>query len=175
MTAAGGDSYVWSTGETTQTIEVGFGDYWVELLSKEGCPYVHNVNVSHFQLPNIVMIKTVNGRAEIIVEGGTPPYKYSLNGVDWQSSNVFEPLKEGNYTVYVISADNCTPVTKDFFVNLIPNFISPNNDGYNDSWRAQFLGYKNAIVQIFDRYGAIIKDEVVNEKLIEFIHQSLHL
>ena len=164
-----GDNYLdykWSTGESTQTIEVGFGDYWVELLSKEGCPYVHNVNVSHFQLPNIVMIKTVNGRAEIIVEGGTPPYKYSLNGVDWQSSNVFEPLKEGNYTVYVISADNCTPVTKDFFVNLIPNFISPNNDGYNDSWRAQFLGYKNAIVQIFDRYGAIIKDEVVNDEYI---------
>ncbi|QLL56996.1 T9SS type B sorting domain-containing protein [Empedobacter falsenii] len=164
-----GDNYLdykWSTGETTQTIEVGVGDYWVELLSKEGCPYVHNVNVSHFQLPNIVMIKTVNGRAEIIVEGGTPPYKYSLNGVDWQSSNVFEPLKEGNYTVYVISADNCTPVTKDFFVNLIPNFISPNNDGYNDSWRAQFLGYKNAIVQIFDRYGAIIKDEVVNDEYI---------
>ncbi|MDM1062157.1 T9SS type B sorting domain-containing protein [Empedobacter falsenii] len=158
--------YEWSTGETTQTIEVGLGDYWVELLSKEGCPYVHNVNVSHFQLPNIVMIKTVNGRAEIIVEGGKPPYKYSLNGVDWQSSNVFESLKNGNYTVYVISADNCTPVTKDFLVNLIPNFISPNNDGYNDSWRAQFLGYKNAIVQIFNRYGAIIKDEVVNDEYI---------
>lgn len=158
--------YKWSTGAITQRIEVGEGNYWVELFSKEGCSYKHNVNVSHFQLPNIMMIKTLNGRAEIIVEGGKTPYKYSLNGVDWQNSNVFEPLKNGNYTIYVISADNCIPVTKDFFINLIPNFISPNNDGYNDSWRAQFIGYKNVIVQIFDRYGAIIKDEVVNDEYI---------
>ena len=156
--------YNWSTGETTQTIEVESGDYSVELFSKEGCPYTHHIKVSNFQLPNIVLIKTVNGRAEIIVDSGNPPYKYSLNGIDWQDSNIFSPLKNGTYTVYVISSDNCTPVQKQFSINHIPNFITPNNDGYNDTWKVRFNGYKNVIVQIFDRYGSIIKDEQVNDE-----------
>ncbi|WP_312923447.1 T9SS type B sorting domain-containing protein [Empedobacter brevis] len=162
-----GDNYItynWNTGETTQTIEVESGDYSVELFSKEGCPYTHYVKVSNFQLPNIVSIKTVNGRAEIVVDSGNPPYKYSLNGVDWQDSNIFSPLQNGIYTVYVLSVDNCTPVQKQFSINHIPNFISPNNDGYNDNWKVLFNGYKNVIVQIFDRYGLIIKDEIANDE-----------
>ncbi len=35
------------------------------------------------------------------VSGGTPPYEYSLDGVTWQSSNVFTGLSAGNYTVYI--------------------------------------------------------------------------
>ncbi len=158
--------YKWSTGEETQTIKVKEGYYWVKLTTKEGCSYTHHVKITNFQSPKIVLIKTLNGQAEIIVEGGTPPYKYSLNGIDWQSSNIFNSLKNGRYTVYVISADNCSPVTKDFSISLIPNFISPNNDGLNDTWKVEFYGYKNVVVQIFDRYGAIIKDEIVNDGYI---------
>jgi gliding motility-associated-like protein len=36
--------------------------------------------------------------------GGTPPYEYSLNGTTWQSSNVFNGLASGNYTVSIRDA-----------------------------------------------------------------------
>lgn len=35
------------------------------------------------------------------VAGGTPPYEYSLDGIIWQSSNVFSGLAAGSYTVFI--------------------------------------------------------------------------
>ncbi len=38
---------------------------------------------------------------------GNAPYEYSLDGVTWQSSNVFNGLPAGNYTVYFRERDGC--------------------------------------------------------------------
>ena len=38
---------------------------------------------------------------------GTPPYQYSLDGVTWQSSNVFSGLPAGAYTYYFNEANGC--------------------------------------------------------------------
>jgi hypothetical protein len=49
------------------------------------------------------------------VAGGTPPYEYSLDGIVWQSSNVFSGLSAGSYTVFIRDfGSTCTttiPVT----------------------------------------------------------------
>lgn len=42
-----------------------------------------------------------NGTITVTVNGGVGPYQYSLDGVTWQSSNVFTNLPGGTYTVYV--------------------------------------------------------------------------
>jgi gliding motility-associated-like protein len=53
---------------------------------------------------------TANGTITITgVTGGTPPYEYSLDGVTWQSSNVFTGLTAGNYTIHIRDAGSvCT-------------------------------------------------------------------
>jgi gliding motility-associated-like protein len=38
---------------------------------------------------------------------GTPPYQYSLDGVTWQASNVFNGLSAGTYTVYYRESNGC--------------------------------------------------------------------
>lgn len=49
-----------------------------------------------------------NGKITVTVTGGNPPYRYSINGLDFQDSPVFENLDAGNYTVTVKDAFNCT-------------------------------------------------------------------
>jgi gliding motility-associated-like protein len=38
---------------------------------------------------------------------GTPPYQYSLDGTNWQSSNIFSGLTAGLYTVYYRESNGC--------------------------------------------------------------------
>ena len=45
-----------------------------------------------------------DGSAIVTVSGGTAPYSYSLNGVSWQSCNLFTGLTSGSYTVSVTDA-----------------------------------------------------------------------
>jgi hypothetical protein len=40
--------------------------------------------------------------------GGTSPYQYSKNGLDYQSTGLFTGLSGGNYTVWVKDANGCT-------------------------------------------------------------------
>lgn len=45
----------------------------------------------------------------ILAAGGTPPYRYSLNGdTDSQNSNVFFDLENGPYMVYILDANDCS-------------------------------------------------------------------
>lgn len=41
------------------------------------------------------------------VQGGTPPLSYSLNGIDFQTSNVFSGLAQGLYNLVVKDANGC--------------------------------------------------------------------
>ena len=48
------------------------------------------------------------GSINALAFGGTAPYKYSINGTDFQDSGLFEGLKEETYTVIVKDAANLT-------------------------------------------------------------------
>ena len=48
-----------------------------------------------------------DGSIEIYRTGGIPPYSYSLDGVTYQSSNVFSGLAAGAYTAYVKDSKDC--------------------------------------------------------------------
>jgi hypothetical protein len=70
--------------------------------------------------------------------GGTAPYEYSLNNVDFQTSNIFSNLAAGSYIVYVKDANNCnasTPVTiaNDCPGYLITGIVYNDVDGLTDN------------------------------------------
>lgn len=153
----GFNSYEWSTGATTQTItNVGVGTYWVKLKTGD-CTVVQNVKVLPSEQPVVSSVEISNTTITVFVMGGTAPYKYSIDNVNWQDSNEFHNVKRGDVTVFVKDAYDCDPIDIDIVVPNLVNVITPNGDGYND-----FIDYsalankKNLVMSIFDRYGSMI-------------------
>jgi len=151
----GFDKYKWSTGATTQSINVGAGDYWVD-LTYDGCTYRQYVSVKEVEIPEIVSIEISGTTVTINVSGGNPPYQYSVDGINYQDSNVFYNVPYGQNTAYVTSAEGCL-VMADFTVIRLLNVITPNGDGYNDYLDYSGLASKESVLlKIFDRNGLLI-------------------
>ncbi|PIE50400.1 MAG: chromophore lyase [Flavobacteriales bacterium] len=149
----GFDAYTWSTGDNTPSIQdVTVGSYWVD-LTKNGCVTRQEVKVIASPTPVITDVKVKHNTMEVIVAGGTPPYQYSLNGVDWQESNSFENLQRGVNDVFVRDAYECEPVKLPVMVPNLLNSMSPNGDGLNENIDYSDLAtYKNFNFSVYDRY-----------------------
>ncbi|WP_288445709.1 T9SS type B sorting domain-containing protein [uncultured Chryseobacterium sp.] len=151
----GFERYLWSTGATTPSItNVTPGSYWVE-LTFNGCVYKQYVNVTELPLPMITSIEIDGTTVKVGVSGGTPPYEYSLDGVLWQSSNVFTNVPRGAHNVFVRDSKMCEEVKKPFAIINLINTITPNGDGYNEGIDySALMANDNLVFRIFDRYGA---------------------
>lgn len=150
----GFDGYLWSTGDTTQSIHgVSAGLYWVQLKTGE-CITTQVVKVNPAPQPVISSIDITNNSITVNVNGGKAPYKYSLDGTIWQDSNIFTGLPRGEVVVYVKDAYNCQPIHVQITVPNLINAITPNGDNVNDVIDYSALAYKkNLIFVVYDRYG----------------------
>ncbi|SHL00396.1 T9SS type B sorting domain-containing protein [Chryseobacterium polytrichastri] len=153
----GFSTYLWSTGATTQSItNAGVGTYWVKLKTGD-CTATQTVKIYPSEQPVISNVDISTNTLTVYVIAGTAPYKYSIDNINWQDSNVFSNIPRGNTTVYVKDSYNCTPIEVEVVVPNIINVITPNGDGVNDVIDYSALASKkNLIFSIFDRYGAKI-------------------
>jgi gliding motility-associated-like protein len=151
----GFESYLWSTGATSSSISnVGVGNYWVD-LTFNGCIYRQYVNVIESPVPLITSIEINGSTVTVGVNGGTPPYEYSLDGITWQDSNVFTNVSTGSHIIHVRDTKRCDETTRPFVIINLINTITPNGDGYNDDIDYSALMTNNNLeFRIFDRYGA---------------------
>ena len=125
------------------------------------CFEVVELTINHVFPPEIleIQINDLAANNSITVIPYNEDYVYSLNGINFQASNYFDNLSEGEYFVYVKDKnDTCQPVTETAFILAYPKFFTPNGDGYNDSWQI-FQGHSEPSLEvlIFDRYGKLLK------------------
>lgn len=157
-----GISYKWSTGEKTKTIIAKKPEVFtvkIETPKPESCIVTKTITVIENPIPEIIdPIEVYESQIVINLKNPQSYYEYSLNGINYQSSNVFTNVASGYQTAYVREINSCTePTTKKFIVIISPKYFTPNNDGYNDVWEVKgLINYPQAEVSIFDRYGKLI-------------------
>ena len=93
------------------------GTYTVTVQDANGCLTTANATIGNFPAPTLTATTVTascgnaNGSITANSTGGVPPLQWSINGVTFQSTNVFTGLIAGTYTVIVKDANNCTNTT----------------------------------------------------------------
>lgn len=155
-----GMTYLWSTGETTQKIVVSTaGTYIVNVTSPapENCTITNEITVIEHNTPEIDRIDVSESTVVIYLKQEEVYFEYSVDGINYQSSNVFFNAPSGFQTAYVREINHCSYDTENFTALIIPKFFTPNSDTYNDYWEVKgLINYPEAVVNIYDRYGKLI-------------------
>lgn len=107
------DGSVYGSPNTFSGLAAGM--YVVGVMDANGCSDTLHVTLTE---PGILMLSLLssedavcngesNGTITVGAASGTPPYQYSLDGVNYQGSGVFDGLSAGTYTVTVRDANGC--------------------------------------------------------------------
>jgi len=168
LTSSPDESYVWSTGETTQSIVVETsGQYFVTVTNVYNC--------SATSLPTTIMVDPLPVAGFTLSEAGSLTYSFVNTSVyatsyvwdfgDGQTSTSVDPTHVyaagGTYTVILTATNGCGSDTATAVITLTQvlefeffNGFSPNGDGYNDYWKIPALSYyTNNEVLIINRWG----------------------
>lgn len=162
-------TYEWSTGENTSTIQVNqAGTYTVKVTNIHGCSKIRTLTVlpsNNATIQEIAIVDLVanNTVTVLLAPESIGSYQYSLDlpGGPFQDSNHFENVSPGFHTVYIYDIHGCGIVKKDISVLQIPNYFTPNGDGYNDTWNIigiNSIFYSDAKIYVFDRFGKLLSD-----------------
>ena len=111
---AGGYSYMWSNGSTSQSIsDLEPNTYTVVITDTDGCTaeevYVIEEPEVLSELTNTLPAACGNNNGTIILQasGGVGPYTYDI-GVDFNGSGIFQGVPPGFYSGMIIDQNNCT-------------------------------------------------------------------
>lgn len=168
LTATGGSSYIWSTSDTTSSINVtpGASTSYNVTVSNAGCSATATIFVTLLPPP------AANAGNDTTINIGTDAQLHGSGGIgfSWSptstlscgncASPIADPLTTTTYVLIITDANGCTSadtvvVTVDMECGevFIPNAFSPNNDGNNELECV----YGNCIqimeFAIFDRWG----------------------
>ena len=158
----GFSSYLWSTGATTQTINVtSAGSYSVTVTtSVNGCSGTSNTVMVTGDSNTVAPISLVN----LILSTTTfSTYQWYFNGtaIPGANSMTFLPSAGGDYYVMVTTPSGCVlvsdtiPVVLTITKESIPQGFSPNSDGTNDVFDIPgIMAYPDNELIIFNRWGS---------------------
>jgi gliding motility-associated-like protein len=90
------------------------GSYTITVRDNNGCSGTVNVVIGQPAAlslnPTVTPVRCngeTNGSISVAGSGGTTPYQYSLDGINYQSGNVFSGLAAAIFTVYIKDSKGC--------------------------------------------------------------------
>lgn len=155
--AFSGVTYSWSTGDNTQTISVAAnGEYSVAIDNGE-CVVCDTINVITVSQPADIEEEYITICESVTtLDAGNSGATYS-----WSTGETTQQITIDERGVYhvVISIGACmiSDSVTVFECLDVPNTITPNGDGLNDTWIIEAIEtYENHVVQIFNRNGNLL-------------------
>lgn len=127
---AGGYSFLWSNGATSATIEnLPAGNYSLTVTDENGCTAVAQASILEppalfvdLEVTDAICHGDATGEIIVNTTGGTPPFEYSADGVNFQHSPQLDSLAAGKYTVVVKDSRGCT-ISMDAVINQPPPLV----------------------------------------------------
>ena len=104
-----------------------------------------------------------NNSIEIRVNSSSQ-YEFSIDGISYQSSPVFNNILGGNYTIYGQEVNGCGWFQEVVSVLDFPKVFTPNGDGFNDFWNLTGETDLEYSISIYDRYGRFLKRITSSDK-----------
>ena len=171
-------TYEWKgeTGEIVSTnpsaIISKAGVYTVIATSNEGCESLpHQIIIEASSIASLtqsdltVVDDSDNNSITILTDNlGIGDYEYAITELDefissFQDEPYFDHLAPGIYTIFIQDKNDCGIAQLDVSVIGFPKFFTPNNDGFNDTWKIIGVNenfYASSNIYIFDRFGKFI-------------------
>ena len=118
------------------------------------------VTASEAPVVNLSTNKDFTESTYITVEivRGSGPYEYKIDDGYFSTENTFTGVSSGIHSIQIRSlSGGCGVLTREALILHYPKFLTPNQDGINDTWNiTDLIGVPEAKIYIFTRYGKLL-------------------